>query len=230
VLVVVGILIALYINNWNQDRILESEIEKYLVRLNAEYEYNVKRAEYLLKEDNYHAYYDQYQLVDSVRNVFLSGINRDNYKLVLTKDLFWYNQFRIKRDVYDQGIGSGILFQLDNSDLLDKIQRHDALMEGRQKWVDKRLVYFNSSEEKATKFKFIRSWVSETNEQVYEARSDSIIENHPWLFDQTSDEYELAFLSVDMFKYFLNARIGYLESEIEGSSELISSINNELKK
>lgn len=46
ILVVIGILIALYVNQWNQNRVLQSEEQKSLKYLKAEFESNLEKFDY----------------------------------------------------------------------------------------------------------------------------------------------------------------------------------------
>ncbi len=233
ILVVIGILIALQINTWNNQKNQNSENKDYLVRLKSEYEYNEKRANYLLHEVSSHSLDEQIIIADSAIKAFLKGINNSNYELILNSDLYWYNQFRMSEDVYDEGVNSGLLFKIENKGLLNEIQNHNALMNGRQVWVNKRLDYFKSVYNNATAFNFIRELVKNhkyESDNYGKANFDIIIKLNPWLLDETKEEYKSAFLSVSNFYEFLVSRNGYLESQIEGSTKLISLINEELEK
>ena len=89
VLIVIGILIAVQINNWNTERVQEIDVEDYLIRLKNEYEYNIERANYLIRDVEEHSIQVQLNLVDSVRNAFLNVIDSGNYKSILNADLYW---------------------------------------------------------------------------------------------------------------------------------------------
>ncbi|OIQ26932.1 MAG: hypothetical protein BM564_13590 [Bacteroidetes bacterium MedPE-SWsnd-G2] len=233
VLVVIGILIALQINNWNTQRVQEIDVENYLIRLKTEYEYNIERANYLIRDVEEHSIEVQLNLVDSVKNIFLNGIDSGNYKSILNPDLYWYNQFRMQRDVHDEGAKTGILFKIQNSELLNEIQKHHAIMNGRKEWVGKSLYRFNACHDKAVGFKFMREWtngIKDISEHANSLEYKTIVKNNSWLLNIDSEEYQLAFLSIDKFREFLISRYGFLATEIEGTTKLISLINKELEK
>jgi hypothetical protein len=233
ILVVIGILIAVQINNWNTERVQEIDVEDYLIRLKTEYEYNIERANYLIRDVEEHSIQVQLNLVDSVRNAFLNVIDSGNYKSILNADLYWYNQFRMQRDVHDEGAKTGILFKIQNSDLLNEIQQHHAIMNGRKEWVDKSLYKFNACDDKAVSFKFMREWTDGIKDILKNENSldyEAIVKDNSWLLKVDSEEYQLAFLSIDKFREFLISRYGFLETEIEGNTKLISLINEELEK
>jgi hypothetical protein len=230
VLVVIGILIALSINNMNSSQIEKSEITAYLKRLKTEYTTNVTRANYLLDETDNHPLVEQIEIVDSALNSFHNGIDSGNIETILRPDLFWYNQFRMTRDVQKEGMNTSILFKIKNKDLIAEIQKQQALMDGRQEWVDKEIVDYRSVFNEATKFRYMRPQnkyreVRYTNNDL----ANKLI-NNSWLLDDKSESYQLAYLSISTFRYVLDARVGYLHSEIDGDSKLISLIDQELSK
>jgi len=171
-------------------------------------------------------------MVGSARLNLINGINKANVKSILRWGLYYFSQFRMIRDIYEEGVSTGILFNIENKELLKEIQKHNAIMMARQEWVEKGLYFFKAADDRAIAFKFARGWTNKkydmnnSNNAMY----DTIIEQNSWLLDNKSEEFKLAFISVTKFDYFLLSRSGQFLSEIEGSLKLISLINKELEK
>ena len=134
----------------------------------------------------------------------------------------------MQRDEHGEGAKTGILFKTQNSDLLNEIQQHHAIMNGRKEWVDKSLYKFNACDDKAVSFKFMREWTDGIKDILKNENSldyEAIFKDNSWLLKVDSEEYQLAFISIDKFREFLISRYGFLETEIEGNTKLISLIN-----
>jgi len=80
VLVVIGILIALYINNWNENRKKREKFDQVLVEVNKELILNIKSARHVL---------DYYHKVDSLSNIFLfDSLSLEDYENKSLSPLF----------------------------------------------------------------------------------------------------------------------------------------------
>jgi hypothetical protein len=92
VLVVVGILIALYINNWNEERKEREKFDQLLIEVHDELVTNIKRGREVI---------DYYYYKDSIIQVFYFDSLKisDTYREIITQGI---ELFEIKRGAYDK--------------------------------------------------------------------------------------------------------------------------------
>ena len=123
ILVVIGILIALQINNWNEDRIEQREITEFAHALIKDLESDVKmvesitaQMEYLLRKIDGLAAYMQGKSIEEIRNIDLFYFMRVPY----------YRPYAWNRTALEQILNSGALRQMENRLLAGKISAYDA--------------------------------------------------------------------------------------------------------
>ncbi len=120
-LVVIGILIALQVNNWNEERKLKNQVETYLFKLLEEAEYNVaalgsvydagqsglesstQAAEMLSRKE----------MPDGSDSVFTRGI----------ASLGFYSSLKPYRSVYDEANNAGIIQHIESNEVRISINR-----------------------------------------------------------------------------------------------------------
>jgi hypothetical protein len=122
ILVVIGILIALQINNWNQTKILKIEEIKSLKALKSEFQVN------LLEFDNTHAH--QLNRNDAINQILFSDIS--NYSLSSLDSLYLNANFNWTYNpsfgIYNSLINSGKIQLISNDTLKNKISRFKELV------------------------------------------------------------------------------------------------------
>ena len=122
VLVVIGILIVLQINNWNQSRILKIEEVKSLESLHSEFQENLQ------KFDNIHAL----QLIrnDAIDEILFSNVS--NYSLSSLDSLYLKANFNWTYNpsfgIYNTLINSGKIQLIANDTLKDRISQFKELV------------------------------------------------------------------------------------------------------
>jgi len=124
VLVVVGILIALQINNWNEERIEQRQVRAYALNLAADIQRDLAMIEpvdlqvqRLMRQAELLADYARQRPLEAFENAQL---------FFLTNGLS-YRPFAWNRAAMDQLKNSGALRQIDNYTLVDRISAYDAL-------------------------------------------------------------------------------------------------------
>jgi len=124
VLVVLGILIALQINNWNEDRIEQRQITEYAHALIKDLERDLAMAEVieaeinlLIKKIDTLATYLKDRPVDQL----------DNLDLFYLMYKPFYRPYSWNRTALDQIKSSGALRQMDNQQLAEEISEYEAL-------------------------------------------------------------------------------------------------------
>ena len=123
-LVVVGILIALQINNWNDERIEQRQIEEYARSLIQDLDRDVAMAEniradigLILKKIDALATYTRDKPINDMRNIDLFYLMRRPF----------YRPYSWNRTALNQMTSSGALRQMKNQELAAKISAYEAL-------------------------------------------------------------------------------------------------------
>ena len=124
ILVVAGILIALQINNWNEERIGDLQIQGFAHGLIRDLELDIVRAQEArtnidraLRKIDTLAEYTRNRSIDDIRNIDLFYLMRSPF----------YPPFTWNRSALDQMRNSGALQQMENQELAAKISAYDAL-------------------------------------------------------------------------------------------------------
>jgi hypothetical protein len=123
VLVVVGILIALQINNWNEERIEQQQIADYAHALINDLERDLAMIEVikteidgLIKKIDTLAAYIENRSIEDVRNIDLYYLMRAPF----------YRPYAWNRTALEQIKSSGALPQMKNQELAEKISAYEA--------------------------------------------------------------------------------------------------------
>lgn len=124
ILVVFGILIALQINNWNEERIEQRQITEYAHALIKDMERDLAMAEVIMFEVNLLiekidtlASYVENKSVDQMSNIDLFYLMRKPF----------YRPYSWNRTALEQIKSSGALRQMKNQQLVEKISAYEAL-------------------------------------------------------------------------------------------------------
>ncbi len=123
-LVVAGILIALQINNWNEERIEQKQVREYALALASDLQRDIemlvpvsKQIDHQIRLSNELATYMQGRSLEDIHNIDL---------VVFTRNPF-YRPYEWNRAVLEQMKSSGALRQIKNQQLAKKISEYDAL-------------------------------------------------------------------------------------------------------
>lgn len=123
-LVVVGILIALQVNNWNEERVEQKQIKEYVLSLVGDLRSDMemlepvgKQISVLIDKSNRMAKYVQGKTLGEISNIDLFLFVRSSS----------YRPFEWNRAALDQLKSSGALRQIKNQRLVKMISEYDAL-------------------------------------------------------------------------------------------------------
>ncbi len=123
-LVIVGILIALQIDNWNDERLEQQQIAEYAQALISDLERDVAMAntiayeiDLLLRKIETLSEYVENRSIEDMRNIDLFYLMRRPY----------YRPYKWSRTTLEQITSSGALRQMRNRELADKISSYEAL-------------------------------------------------------------------------------------------------------
>ena len=123
ILVVIGILIALSINNWNTERINNNRVKQYVKSLVQDLENDIK----MINASQFQAK-KSFQRIDSLKSYILSTdlANLSNTDLyVLTHDIM-YRPYEWNRSTFDEMKNSEILHNFKNDSLKKKLMAYES--------------------------------------------------------------------------------------------------------
>ena len=126
VLVVIGILIALSINNWNQQRIQDIEEQSALLNLKQDFEFNYKVLDSILTETIENKKI-QFLLLNHTGNKS-DAITKDEFNIALNT-LADINEFYPRNGYLDDLVNSGSLGIIKNQELRNKLSSWNPVFE-----------------------------------------------------------------------------------------------------
>tara|TARA_R110001583_G_C5522823_1_gene397769 strand:- start:52 stop:798 length:747 start_codon:yes stop_codon:yes gene_type:complete len=140
ILVVIGILIALQINNWNESRKLENKKQELIINLISDFESNIKQLQPAIKESDTL----EYKMKTFLNNAYLPKqvISIDSLK-ILADGFFRPVQFVPSLVSYDEAKANGNLTLLKKKELLMRFNFFQRiLLDFQNLQNDKRESYF----------------------------------------------------------------------------------------
>lgn len=119
ILVVIGILIALQINNWNESRKLVSEEKQYYKNIKRQLTEDASFIENNIEFNQY--YYDQYDYATQ------QLLNNDKSHLdslaIISMNLLEYSDFHQESNIYAALVNSGEIKLIKNQDIVEGLQK-----------------------------------------------------------------------------------------------------------
>jgi len=123
ILVVIGILIALQVNNWNVNRVATTSQEQLLSKLTSDLEYDInqfKEIDSIYKND-----------LKKIAFVTEEALSLKNSKLDSSKQMVPGRgsvlYLKVTRSTYEEMMNTGLLYQLSNEELKSKINAYYEL-------------------------------------------------------------------------------------------------------
>jgi len=182
ILVVVGILVAVSINNWNESRKDELQEQDYLIDLLAEYGSNLARLNNLVELTE-----NQRSNALQIANLYAEAYQRgelieDDFNLSLARVLFQEVQFRPQTGVIADIINSGKL-EIFTTEIRSKIASWDGELTRirfqEQEHARYRIRLMELLEDNGNIFSFISSTVSnlEINQSQFQTSNTELLEN-----------------------------------------------------
>lgn len=123
-LVVIGILIALQINNWNEAQNEQQQIREYLLKLSADLQSDLRMIEPVDEQIRWTMLQADY-LADYVRERPVAAL--ENAELYFAIHGIGYRSYAWNRAAMEQLKSSGAMRQISNGKLTDRISAYDAL-------------------------------------------------------------------------------------------------------
>jgi len=213
-LVVVGILIALSINNWNEQRQNQNIQTLLLIKLDAELQSNIDRLTYL--SDSYEELIENNH---SLQDTLLVGITEQNIENCFYTNYYASSTLNLSSSTYEQMKNTGKLYSISSDSLLNAIDAYYILCE-----IESFYVIWNNN--------WVDSNISDgINKGINKARLDYdikgldyAIQNNAWLLNTQSAEYATLLRQIRFAAGFLDdilRRIDGIINEATGLKELI---------
>ena len=227
ILVVVGILVAVSINNWNESRKDELQEQDYLLDLLAEYGSNLERLNNLVELTE-----SQQSNALQIANLYAEAYQReelteDDFNLSLARVLFQEVQYRPQTGVIADIINSGKL-EIFTTEIRSKIASWDGELTRirfqEQEHARYRIRLLELLENNGNIFSFVSSTVSnlEINNSQFRASNTELLEN---------EQFENLLVGFYLTSQFMTASyLRPLIDEIENTIELIGARIDALTK
>jgi hypothetical protein len=220
VLVVIGILIALGISSWNQDRLSDKQELNYLSNLKEELTNNIKL---LKKVDSIYLNTKQ----ETAKGLTLLKNNPSIYKFKAIDSLvnITWMTFQVNSSTYNEMLNNGSFYSLNNKSLRGQIDEHYILA----KRYESAFLEINSNGQNIS-----------YNKDIYplEILSDRLNEvpvnlkdiDTSWIHNPNSKIYAGFFAKAEFFRKTSSIRSRLIGTFTSSCTELIDSIDNELKR
>ncbi|NND94279.1 MAG: hypothetical protein HKN45_05395 [Flavobacteriales bacterium] len=181
ILVVIGILLALQINNWNTQRLNTDRNHDLLIKLSSELDLNIDRAAHL--DSGFKGgFSDRFIFTDSLMNQLDNNMLASHLDYAVSQPIFFVNTFNLNSSVFEELKNTGSLYAIGTDSLVKEIQRYYQLCdresfynlnysegvnslknECREGWADLRYLYLRNPEE-AEKY---HPWINEPRSPHY---------------------------------------------------------------
>lgn len=227
VLVVIGILIALQVNDWNEQRKLGKTNELLKQKLIGELELNVERLfvldTFLFRNEKQTGLKYLIMNADTAIQFVQDGLDTAEIKWLLHSNYFVASSFNLHSSVFEEMKNTGRLYSLGSDSLIHSIDKYYRRIEREE--------YYNNQRNDMA----IKGWM-ECKYGFQNFRIDhsflehEAIKKHNWLFDPGSTNF--ADLKIALYKGrgAMQANRERLLEVIEDSGQLISEIKNEMKQ
>lgn len=221
ILVVIGILIALSINNWNSDRLQAKRNKQLLFKMSKELEQHKQRIESLLDNTN-PAFGSRLVKIDSINYLLEEGIQSTDLDYIIKAPSYYTIILNLNTFVFNELINTGSLYSLGSDSLVKNIQ-----------------TYYKQCEKEEFYNQDIGRLVSDLRNECYEGFIDlqywynrnpeKAITIHSWIFDPESEKYRMFRQYMTTFETHNNMMVDQLTYLNEQCSELKMAIDYEIE-
>ena len=181
-LVVIGILIALSVNNWNSQRLTNNRNKALLVKLSKELDLNIERAALLDSTTLTRGFANRFKYTDSLFYLLSNNMAINHLDYMVSTSIFYINTFNLNSSVFQELKNTGSLYSIGSDNLVTEIQKYYQLC-------DRETFYnLNFSENVNTlKFKCYDGWYD--FKHLYKRNPDEALKHHPWIGNPRSPQY-----------------------------------------
>jgi hypothetical protein len=201
VLVVLGILIALSINNWNTNRQLKNDNKLFLEKMITDLDQNKVRMKKLAFKTRYNGKFPSYQqavaLCDSILKLTIKGLNLSDFEFIVNSkfDAAGPN-LNLQKSTYEELLNTGKLYTIGSDSLVKAITNYFKLCESEEIYN-----HYNSAEV-VIGYNSMDKGLGIMIQDYQMDKSNFNINNYPWFFDKVSEQYLNIRIGINkMFKY-----------------------------
>jgi len=229
VLVVIGILIALQINSWNNLRQLKIDNKLFLGKMLADLNQNKARMKELAYQTRYDGKYPSYEQAvnecDSILKLTYKGLNASDFEFIANSQFDAAGpQLNLQKSTYEELLNTGKLYTLGSDSLINSINNYFKLCESEERYND------SNNEVAAEDINLMRRGLGLMIQDYQMDKSNFDINNYPWFFDKASEEY--LNIKIGMDNLFLSQKLNLFKMNriIQETDTLISTIQIALNK
>jgi hypothetical protein len=210
ILVVIGILIALQINNWNTERQNDTVRTLLLIKLDKELDYNIDRLQML--SGKYTEILDENL---KMGDTLLVGLQPGNIEAHLKYIPFNASRLNLSSSTFEQMKNTGNLHTLSSDTLLNAIETYYKLCEREDFYI----LGINETVTKNT-FNEINHGITKVRWDYYAKGLDYALKKNPWLLNTESDEYAEHLREYLLASHSLNGILFRIDRIIKASINL----------
>jgi hypothetical protein len=214
ILVVLGILIALLISDWNSGRLDENRNKELLRKLSKELDLNIERSNLLIRsEDN--VFRARYRYTDSILKLLESKPEKEALNYMTSKEIFFVNAFNLNSSVFQQLKNSSRLYTVGSDSLVTEIQLYYQLC-------DRDSFYNLSYSQIALDFEKECNIGWNDFKYMYLKNPGKALKYHKWIFDSRSENFIY-------FRQYVNFANGHSALMLKKLTKIINE-SKKLKK
>ncbi len=222
VLVMIGILLALQVSNWNTERQENEANTQLLQKLDNELKLNIDRLVDL--KDSKNGYANRIKISDSIQTILSNGLTENDIESAI-KNFYTANTLNLYTSTYDEMKNTGMLYKLGSDKLLNEIETYYRLCDRESFYV----IEINKEVHSQIQSNINSGWFK-VQQDYYTFGKETTIKDNPWIFDKHSQEYKNTRRQITYASYFTKNILSRVNRLIDSSEKLQESIREELKK
>jgi len=226
ILVVIGILFALSINNWNTTRELKKQNQEFLKKMLTELEQNKVRIEYAIIKGvrSWPGLAKATKACDSLLKLTYKGLNKSDLAYVLSAQIdAGGTALALNTSTHEELLNTGKLYSLGANKLVTAITSYYKLYE-RESEYQQANAKFNED----AFLRLQRGFLKLRLDYKMDPKNFNIT-NYPYYFDRNSEKYQE--LQVDLYemKTYQDLNFDKAKYLANATENLITLISNEIK-
>ena len=214
-LVMIGILLALQVNNWNEGEKQRMEEMNVLSRMIAELDRNADRLNSFYGNKSIENLTTQITFFDSVTVLMADGVNTNEIDFICSRVLFRWSTFNLASDIFEEMKNRGLFYSLKSEKLVNDIQAYYRLIEKRSEY---NYIARDAADEALD---YIR-YGFQRLKRDYKKQGIECLKYHSWIFDSQSREFY-------DFESSLSTLIFHTNNTLEGVLEILE-VTEQLKQ
>ena len=221
VLVMIGILLALSVSNWNTERQENEANTRLLKKLDSELQLNIDRLSFLKNHES--GYVNKIKRSDSIQTILSKGLSENDIEMVV-KSYYESNTLNLHTSTYEEMKNTGRLYKLGSDSLLDEIETYYRLCDRENYYV----LQINKEVHSQIR-RNINNGLFKVQQDYYTFGKEVTMKDNPWIFNSQSDEYKNIMREVNYATFFTKNILSRVNRLIDSSEKLQESIREELK-